>query len=300
MGRGSNAPLGIGLSVLAVALFVAMDSTAKYFADTYSVVQLVWGRYTFHFVGMLVLAPLLGGRRLFVTRNLRGQLIRAFLLLCATACAYGAVWNLPLANVYAIHFTAPLLVTVLAALWLREPVGIRRWSAIACGFFGALIVVRPGFGDFNWGAVLAGGMAISFALYQVLTRRISGSDGPLTSLLYTAVFGVVASTAALPFVWVPPDAIGWLALAALGLLGALGHLCLITALGFAPASVIAPFSYTQIIWAVLIGYLVFSDIPDGLTLLGAAIVIASGLYVFFRERQLARRAAEAQRSSRAS
>lgn len=281
---------GIGLMVLAMALFVVMDTLAKILGQSYAVAQIVWARYTFHFLAMLALVPVLGWRQVVVTREPAHQLLRALLLLCATVFTYLAVRTLPLTDVYAINFTAPLLVTALSVPLLGERVGLRRWIAVLLGLSGALLVIRPGFGTVNEGVVFACGMAVSFALYQVVTRMVSGGDGPYVTLFYASVLGVAASCVALPVVWRWPEPAHWPLMVGLGLIGAAGHLALIQALRRAPASLVSPFSYTQLIWATLVGYALFDHLPDGLTLLGAALVIGAGLFVFVRERQVPRRA----------
>lgn len=286
---GDRVVRGILLAVTATCCFVAMDSLAKYLGRTMPVPQLAWGRYAFHLLFLLALIPFLGWRRILYTRQPVAQLARGVFLFGATVATYAAVQYLPLTTMYAIGFTAPLLVTALSVPMLGEKVGLRRWLAVVVGLAGAMVVVRPGFGELSIGLAFAACMPLSFALYQILTRRSARSEGALVGLFYAAVLGTLVSTIAAPFFWAPLDLTGWLFLAVLGLVGATGHFLLILALFSAPASVVSPIIYVQIVWATVIGYLVFDNLPDLWTLVGAAIVIGAGLFVFFRERALARR-----------
>lgn len=286
---GDRIVRGIVLALTATCCFVAMDSLAKYLGRTIPVPQLAWGRYGFHLLFLLALIPFLGWRRILYTRQPVAQLARGVFLFTATVSTYAAVQFLPLTTMYAIGFTAPLLVTALSVPMLREKVGLRRWLAVVVGLAGALVVVRPGFDTLNIGFAFAACMPLSFAFYQILTRRSARSDGALVGLFYAAVLGTIAASIAAPFFWTPLDLTGWAFMAVLGFVGATGHFLLILALFSAPASVISPMIYTQIVWATLIGYVVFHNLPDLWTVVGAAIVIGAGLFVFFRERALARR-----------
>ncbi|GGB47017.1 hypothetical protein GCM10011505_30160 [Tistrella bauzanensis] len=280
---------GIGLMIMAVGMFVAMDSIAKILADTQPIPQLVWARYGFHLLWMLPLIPVFGLRRMVTTRVPVRQLARSALLITSTAFAYMAVHRLPLTQVYAVNFTAPLMVTIMSGPLLGEAIGRRRWFAVLLGLSGALIAVRPDPTNLDPGIVFAFTMALSFAVYQILTRQIAPYDGPLVGLFYSALFGFALSSLVVPFYWVPVDARTWVMMAMLGLFGALGHLALITALRLAPASLISPFTYTQLLWATAVGFIIFGHLPDQLTLIGAAIVVAAGLYLAFGERLRLRR-----------
>ena len=192
---------------------------------------------------------------------------------------------MPLADAYTITFTAPLLVTVFSIPWLGERVGWRRWSAVLAGFAGVLIVLRPGLGATHWALALPLIAALGFALYQILTRKVSAVPGesPLAMLFYLACVGTAIMTVLVPFFWQEVAPVDWLAMTAMGALGGLGHLILIRALTIAPASLLAPFVYSQIVWALVLGYLVFGDVPDRWMLVGCCVIVASGLYVFYRE-----------------
>ncbi|NIM28094.1 MAG: EamA family transporter [Gammaproteobacteria bacterium] len=283
---------GIYWMLVTTGLFTSLDATAKYLAQDYPVPQVLWARFTFH----LVFVALVLGVRLSVTlhsQRLSLQLLRSLLMLVTTAMFFFAVRALPLADVVAIMFVGPLFVTALSVPLLGDYVGPRRWTAVAIGFLGALVVVRPGSGIMQGLAVLPLLAAFSHALYTITTRKLASHDLPMTTLFYTAALGGVATTAIVPFFWVTPDVRGWLLMALLGVFGAAGHLTLIKALGYASPVVVAPLTYASLIWSIGYGFVLFGDLPDAMTLLGAALIAASGLYVFHRERIRAADAAPA-------
>ena len=274
---------GILWMLLTTLFFVSLDATAKYLVARYPVVEVVWARFVFHMLFVtLLLAPRL---RLHAGSRRPGlQLLRSLLLLATTIAFFSGVALLPLADASAVMFTSPILLTVLAIPLLGEHVGPRRWAAVAVGFVGALIVVRPGTGVMGAGAWFILGAALCNALYQLATRKLRAFDGPLTTLLYTAVVGTVVLSAALPAVWVAPEPAHWPLFALLGVFGGAGHFTLIKAFQRAPAAVVAPFSYASLLWATGYGWLVFGDLPDGWTVVGAAVIAGGGLYILHRER----------------
>jgi len=278
----SDARRGILWMLLTMFLFVAMDGIAKYLVQTYPVVQVVWARYTFH-VALLIVW--IGARlpRLVVTHRPGLQLIRSLLLLLTTAFYFLALSIIPLAEGSAIMMISPLLVTALSMPLLGEHVGPRRWAGVAAGFVGAMLIIRPGSEMMQAASFLALGAACCNGLYHICTRILSQSEHVLTTLVYSASLGALASALAVPFFWVAPDAWGWFLMVAIGLLGGLSHFALIKAFAAAPAATVAPFTYTNLLWATLIGYLAFSALPDGLTVLGATIIAVSGIYIFHRE-----------------
>jgi drug/metabolite transporter (DMT)-like permease len=245
----------------------------------------VWARYFFQFALMLLLIPRVGFGGLVRTARPGTHVIRGLLLAASTICLIGAISFVPLADAYTITFTAPLLVTVFSIPLLGERVGWRRWSAVLAGFAGVLIVIRPGFGVTHWALALPLITALGFALYQILTRKVSAVPGEssLAMLFYLACVGTCIMTALVPFFWQQVAPLDWLAMTAMGALGGVGHLILIRALTIAPASLLAPFVYTQIVWALVLGYLVFGDVPDRWMLVGCCVIVASGLFVFYRE-----------------
>lgn len=277
---------GIVCMLVAAALFVAMDSLAKYLGDDYSSVQLAWSRYSVHLIVLILLLIILGrlNRRELESRAPWGQFGRGLLLLGATMFAYLSVRALPLTQVYVVNFSSPLIVTLLAIPLLNERVGAKRILAVLCGFSGVLIAVQPDVGDFNVELLLPVGMAVCFALYQLATRYFAAQDSSLTSLLYTAAAGGVVSTLVVPFFWVPVQAQDIPLFILIGLLGALSHFALIEAMRSASASLVSPFLYSQLIWATLIGYWFFGDYPTRDTFIGAGIVALAGGYLIINER----------------
>jgi drug/metabolite transporter (DMT)-like permease len=280
---------GIALMVCAITLFGFMDATVKYLARDYAVPQIVWARFTFHLIIFIaVFAPSGSVVGLFRSTRPGLQLLRSIFLLSATLMFFTALSYLPLAEAISIGFVSPLVVTALAIPLLKERVGIRRWSAILVGFAGVLIVIRPGSGIFHWAAVLPLGMAVCYAFYQILTRIASRTEDARTSQLWAPSIGVLVLSAIMPWFWTAPTLAGWMLMAFAGLCGGVGHFLLIKAYEVAPASVLSPFVYTQLIWMIALGYLLFGDLPAAATLVGGALVIGSGLYIFRREAALAR------------
>ena len=284
---GSDSGVGTGIVYILAAVLViaAMDMLAKFLVQSHSVPLVSWARYNFHLVLMLPLLARLGPKKILTTRRLGLQLGRAFLLLATTFLIFGALRYIPLADMTTITLAAPLIATGLSVPILHERVGARRWLAVLIGFGGVLVVVRPGAGVMDGGAVLALAAAVTFALYQVATRSISRTDGPLTTLFYTALVGAVVTSMIVPFFWQWPSPVGWAYLALTGGLGALGQFLFIKAYGHAPASTLAPYIYTILIWSAGLGVLAFGEFPDIWTLTGAAIIIGSGIYVWYRERR---------------
>ncbi len=283
LARLADGRRGILWMLLAIFLFVSMDAAAKYLSQSYAVPQVVWARYVFH---VLVVVLVLNRHvpRLLRSRRLGLQLARSLLLVVTTGCFFLALSLLPLAEASAIMLVAPLFVTALSVPLLGEPVGLRRWCAVVVGFLGALIVVKPGAGVFEWAALLPLAAASLYAFYQIATRVLAASDPPETTLLYTGLVGALAASAVVPWAWQAPDAAGWALMAVVGTLGGASQFALIKAFESAPAAVVSPFGYSNMIWATLYGLVLFGDVPEWTTLAGAGVLIASGLYVWYRER----------------
>lgn len=285
-GRSDRPALGIVLMLSTMTMFSCLDATAKYLTGSMHVVQILWGRYFFHALVLIVALPFLGGHRRLRTGRPYLQVGRSVLLLGATAFFFTSLRYLQLAEAASIGFVSPLIVTVLSVPILGERVGLRRWAGVAAGFLGVLIITRPGSGVMHWAAALPLGMACCYSMYQIATRGLSGTDHPITTLFYTAVVGAGVMSVLVPFVWVSPSSAAWLLMVSLGLFGGLGHFMLIQAYRFAEASMLAPFSYSTIITSTAAGYVVFRQLPDAWTFIGAGVVVLSGLYLFQRERQL--------------
>ncbi len=286
----TNVVRAIAFIAVGMTFFGLSDALAKLLVADLPVFEVVWARYTFHFVFLFVLLRPKSLRRLVRTRHPRLQFIRSAMHFMAAFCAFLALRYLPLAEATAIAFLWPLLACVLSVPILGERVGRWRWAAIFVGLAGALIIIRPGLGVVHWAAFLALGMAAAYAAYHVLTRRVGAADPFMTSLFYMGTVGVVVTTATLPFIWMPPDQTQWLLLATLGLSGATSHFCVIQALQNAAASTLAPFGYIHLVSATLLGYVIFDALPDGPTIVGALIIVLSGLFLFYRERVRTREA----------
>lgn len=271
--------------VLATAFFVCMNTQAKLLAGSLPVVEIVWARTLVHTLFVVALfGPRHGWWRLFVTRRPATQLMRSLLLLVSTAFFFTAIGRVPLADATAVSFTSPLLVAALAGPMLGERVDARHWLAIAAGFAGALIVIRPTGGGTNPYLFLVLANSACYAGYQILTRRVAAFDRPETSVTYSALLGTLALSLVAPFSFTAPARpTEWVMLATLGLLGGLGHYFVARGLTLGPASILSPFHYVQLVAAAAVGFLVFGDVPSAWTWLGAAIIIASGLYIAWRE-----------------
>lgn len=280
------APLaGIGLIVLACLCFSLLDATAKYLIETVPTLQIVWLRFVSHVLLSFVLFRVWSNISLLKTRRPVLQIIRAFCLLGITIFNFLAVRHLQLAETTAIMFAAPFVITALAGPVLGEWAGPRRWAAIAVGFFGVLVVTQPGLGGMHWAAIYSVASMVFYAIYAILTRQLTATDSSAGMLIISGIVAAVAMTPAGLSVWVtPPDIWSWILLFATGVFGGGGHFLFIIAHRMAPAPVLAPFIYTQIVWMVGLGYLVFGDVPGALTLIGASIVVGSGLYILYRER----------------
>lgn len=273
---------GIALFLVAGLLFTSLDTIAKYLSRDYSIFQIAWARYTFAMVAMAALVPPSYRRRPLASAWPALQVLRGALLAGVTLMFFLAVSHLPLADVTAVSFATPLIVTALGALVLGEAVGPRGWTAVLVGFCGVLIIVRPT-GTVHWAVFVTLVMAAANAVFQILTRVVSRYDSPHTSASYTAIIGAIVFTMAAPFVWKAPDFTGWILHVLIGFAGGASHYALASAYNQAPASTLAPFTYLQLVWITIAGLVVFGDFPDGWTILGAGIVVASGIYVFYRE-----------------
>ncbi len=276
---------GIALILLAHIAFTTMDTTNKWLAASYPVGQIVWAFYLGFAAAALLRAAAHGGiAAALTTRHRTLHLLRAALLPVNMGCVVLALGLMPMAEVMAVGISYPLMITVLSALVLKEQVGPRRWAAVAVGFMGVLLILRPGAAVFQPACLLILAAAALFAIYQILTKILGRTDGPVSLTLYTALVGAVLTSVVAPFDLRMPDAAGWALLVLTAAAGTIGHSLVIQALETTPASVLQPFNFVQLVWATLAGYLVFDELPDAATAAGAAIVVTSGLYVWWRER----------------
>jgi drug/metabolite transporter (DMT)-like permease len=289
--RVSPAQRGILLMVAAMSFFVLMDATAKYLAQWYPVPGIVWARYCINLAMLLAWLAARGELRRIRTSRPGIQLARGFLLAAATSLYFTSLKVLPLADAAAIGFVLPLFVAALAVPMLGERMDGPRVVAVVVGLAGALAIVRPGSDLFTPYALLPVAMALCNALYQVLTRMVAGEEHPLTSLIWGAIVGAVLLSAAAPAYWIAPAvAWHWALLAMIGLLASIGHYLLIRAYDYASATLLAPYTYTAIVWAVLLGFLLFGQLPDAWSVGGMAVIVASGMFLAVRQRLTVRRA----------
>ena len=288
----------IGFMIAAVFLFSALDATAKYLVtrEGLPVAQVVWARFIGQFMLLFLLVPAFGvmsARALFTTSKLSLQLVRSVLMVATTAFNFLAIQHLRLDQAITIVFLAPLVVALLAGPLLGEWVDRRRFAAILVGFAGVLVAVRPGFGAVHPAVVYAFAAMLAYALFMLLTRHMARYDRPLVTLFYSMFVGTFAGAPIAFLVWqMPQSALAWALLGALGVFGGLGHWLFLHAYQRAPAPTIAPFLYMQLLTMVAFGFAVFGDLPDGWTLGGAALIVASGVYLIHRERRVARASAQ--------
>jgi len=274
--------------LLAGLCFSTLDATAKFLVQEHTLFLVVWARYAGQMVVTTPIAWHRGGAGFWRTRHLRMQLARSLFLVIATLSFFGALRFLPLAEGTAVSFLAPMFALLLALPVLGERPTRARWLSALGGFAGILLLVRPGSAVFHPATALLVLAAVSNALYQLLTRKLP-HDTPHTTLFYSALVGTVLLSAALPFAETPTN-IGLrdgVLLLSLGLFAGLGHWALITAFLRAPATLVAPFTYVHMIWATLYGLLVFGQLPDALSALGMAVIVASGIGLVLHERRIA-------------
>lgn len=281
---------GVLLQLVALALFVSMDALLKLLVAAYSVPQLMFVRFLIHTVFVAAAIMIFTGSLPWRSRSPVLQTLRSASLAIANAALSVALIHVPLADATAVMFAAPVLTVALAALLLGERVSPRRWLGVCIGLAGVMVALRPPFltgNPLHWAMLLPLVTAAMNTVYQLLTRHLAAKDDPRTTFLHTSLAACALTALAQPFVWVTPAASDLPWMLALGLLGAAGHCLLVLAFARAPASVLAPMSYSQLVWAGLAGVLVFGDWPDGWTLLGAGIIAAGGILVALPDRRAA-------------
>lgn len=287
----NNPSLGALLTMVAMLCFASMDAISKWLVADYAIGQMMWIRY-----GVFCLFAWLIVRRrgLLTTARTRQpwlQGLRALLAVIESAVFVLAFRYLPLADTHAIAAASPLIVIALGVAFLGERAGPARWLAVLAGFAGMLLIVRPGFRELDWPLLIPVAGALLWGAYQILVRLCARDDTPDTTLVWSAFVAFAATTLVGPWHWQWPDASGWVLLLAVALLGAVAHYALICALDHADAGAVQPYAYTLLVWAAVLGALVFGDIPDHWTLAGAAVIVASGLYTWHHDRRVAQRAA---------
>lgn len=272
---------GAAWMLLGASCIAIVDAIAKFLSPSIHGVQVVWGYVgaSLLFVLAVTFARGVSPTSLARTRRPWLQVARAAFLVCSLSALFVSLRYLPLAVATTVSFTAPLIIAALAGPILGERVGVARWVAVIVGMLGVVLVVRPGTEVFHWASLLTILGAVFFALFNIATRMLGGIDRPLTTVLYTFVVSTALVSLAMPFVWVTPTAAQWLLFATTGLLGFSAHFSIARSLTLADASAVAPLHYVRLLWAIGIGLAVFGHVPDSWTLVGGALIAASGLYV---------------------
>lgn len=275
--------LGVGLALLATIIVPFNDAIAKHLSASYPILQIVWARYAFHFLPVLALAAATQGISGLRPRKLPLHLFRGGLLVASTFMFFSALKTMPLTDALALVFVSPLVVTALSPFLVGEHVGIKRWSAVLVGFIGTLVIIRPGFADISIGAIFSLSAGTTFGIYLLVTRMLAGTAPPQVTLVYSALPGAVIMSAIVPFVWQSIDLMDWALMIGLGLFSAVAHYLLIRAYSMAPAPVLAPLGFFEIVSNAILGLVIFGDFPDLVTWIGIMIIIGSGVYISLRE-----------------
>ncbi len=266
-----------------IAGFAIMDATIKWLVADYHVVQVAALRSWFGLPLLCLFALRGGGLERLKTRRPTVHFGRYLLVLGLTFCFFWALSQMKLVDAIAISFAAPIFITALSMPLLRESVGLHRWLAVGIGFVGVLVMLRPGFGVFQWAALVVLLSVGFYALLMITTRAFKNTESSASLMLYPQLGMSLTGILLAPFFWVTPDLMDLVLFALAGTFGSVGVMCVTHAFRLGPAAVITPFEYSALIWATLLGYLLWDELPDGITLLGAAIVVASGLYIVYRE-----------------
>ncbi len=276
----------IVLNLSAWIILPFMDAIAKYLSSELSFFQITWARYFFTVFFTFPFMFLFFKSQLKWTENPKLQFYRGLSLLLANICFFYSISIISMAKALTLAFVAPLITTSLSPFFLGEKVGLRRWTAVIIGFLGILVVIRPGFIDFNYASIAAVGTGCFYGIYIIITRKLHSTDSPLLTLLLTGVVGAIIASFIVPVVWVNPSLTQWSWLALMGIFACLGHILLIYSLQYADASKLAPFGYFEIVPNIILGYYLFSDFLDIWSFLGLFIIICSGLYIIRREYNL--------------
>ena len=276
------------LNASAWMILPVMDAFAKHLSLSMHVFQITWARYFFTVVFTLSLMIVFYRNTLVWSTRPKLQLVRGIILAFTTLCFFYSISIISLPKALTLAFVAPITCTALSPIFLSEKVGIRRWSAVLVGFLGCLIVIRPGFIELNLATLAALACGICYGVYLIITRKLSTSDNPLLTLLFTGVVGLAIISLFIPSVWANPTLNQWILMSIIGLIASVAHFLIILSLTYADASKLAPLGYTEIITNILISYYFFHELPDNWTYLGLFIIVLSGLYISRREYLLTR------------
>lgn len=278
---------GILVILAAILMFSGVDVLNKVLGQQMSVVQILWARFVLFVPIALCLAYTPGKSIRWRSQKPTLQGIRACLLVVEMGMFVYALKFLPLADMQAILAMAPLMVVVLSIPILGEKVGWRRWSSVALGFCGVLIIIKPGFSEINMGTWIALGGMILWSFYCILLRIVGQVDRAATTAVWTSIIGLILTSLVIPWYWVTPSIDGWWLLLAIALLGCMGHVTFMHAFTLAPASLLQPFTYVQIVIVTFLGWFFFQEIPQASTLFGAGLIVLAGIYSFHRSKVLA-------------
>lgn len=276
---------GIILLLTATLFFTCTNVFIKYLSGELTVFQITWGRMMFHWLIFLPLFFLPRYRSSVKPKRPALQIVRSAILFCTNTLFFSGLFFLSLATSASILYVAPLVLVIFSFLFLGEKVGPRRWAAVAIGLIGVFVIMQPG-DAFQWALLLPLGASISYALYQLVTRVVAADDDPFTTMFWTPIVGIVASSILMIFFWRTPTLMGWFWLICCGFTAGAGQFLLIIAFSRSEASLLAPFGYSSLVWAALAGIVMFGNYPEALTVIGACIVMIAGLYVWWRERQI--------------
>ena len=262
-----------------------MDGIAKYLSTEMHFIQVVWGRYFFMLLISIPLAILFFRKDLKFPKSISVQLWRSFFLFLSTVFFFYAISLISLAEALTLSFVAPIIVTILSIFLLNEKVGLHRWSAVIVGFIGVIVIIRPGFIEFNFASFSALAAGITYALYIIYTRRLSYTDSPIITLIFTGVIGCIFISFIVPYFWINLNLHQILFLVLLASIGTLGHFLIILSLKLGQASKLAPLGYFEISTNILVGYIFFDDLPNIWIYAGLALIVFSGIYIFIREKR---------------
>ncbi len=260
-----------------------MDGIAKYLTTEIHFIQVVWGRYFFMLLIAIPLAFLFFRKDLKFPKSISVQLWRSFFLFLSTVFFFYAISIITLAEALTLAFVSPIIVTILSIFFLKEKVGLHRWSAVILGFIGVIIIIRPGFIEFNFASFAALAAGTTYAFYIIYTRKLSFTDSPIITLIFTGIIGCLIISMIVPFFWNNLNIYQLFLLILLAAIGTLGHFLIILSLKLGEASKLAPLGYFEISTNILVGYIFFDDLPDIWIYSGLLLIISSGIYIFLRE-----------------
>ena len=271
------------LNISAWMLLPLMDGIAKFLSQEIHFLQVVWGRYFFMAVFSILITSLFFKKHLIFPKLIQIQILRSSFLFLSTIFFFYAISIISMAEAITLSFISPIIATILSFVILKEKVGPRRWIAVLAGFVGVLFVIRPGFNEINLASIAAVGAGICYAFYLISTRKLSATDNPLMTLIFTGFTGCIVISLIVPVFWTSLSLSQWVLLISLAAIGTMAHFLIILSLSYAEASKLAPLGYSEIIMNVIIGYYFFGDFPDQWIWLGLIIIVASGIYISLRE-----------------